>query len=82
MNVVSCLSFGLSRFFEYLVKMPPGCLPLEICLACPTGRRNQGRPRTQWMIYISCLDWEHLWGPMGRDGKRRWGVGDMGFSSG
>ena len=30
-----------------LYRMPPGHLPREVFLACPAGRRRQGRPRTR-----------------------------------
>jgi len=48
------------RWFGHLIRMPPGCLPLEVFRACPTGRRPRGRPRTRWRDYISHLAWEHL----------------------
>lgn len=45
-------------WYGHLIK-PPRCLPLEILRACPT-KRPQGRPRTCWKGYISCLSWEHI----------------------
>ena len=39
--------------------MPPGCLPVEVYQARPTGTRPQGR-RTRWSDYISELAWERL----------------------
>ena len=48
------------RWFGHLGRMPPGCLPLEVFQACPTGRIPWGRPRTRWRDYISFLAWEHL----------------------
>ncbi|KAI3359180.1 hypothetical protein L3Q82_002601 [Scortum barcoo] len=40
--------------------MPPGRLPREVFMACPTGRRPRGRPRTRWSDYVSQLAWERL----------------------
>jgi len=48
------------RWFGHLIRMPPGCLPLEVSRARLTGRRPRGRPRTRWRDYISHLAWEHL----------------------
>ena len=48
------------RWLGHLYQMPPGCLPREVFLACPTGRRPQGRPRTRWSDYVTRLDRERL----------------------
>jgi len=48
------------RWFGYLIRMPPGRLPLEVFRTRPTGRRPWGRPRTRCRDYISLLAWEHL----------------------
>ena len=48
------------RWFGHLVRMPPGCLPLEVFQARQTWRRPQGRPRIRWRDYISLLTWERL----------------------
>jgi len=48
------------RWFEHLIRMPPGRLPFEVFQAHPTGRRPRGRPRTCWEDYISHLAWERL----------------------
>ena len=45
---------------EHLYWMPPGRLPQEVFLACPTGRRPRGRPRACWSDYVTRLAWEHL----------------------
>lgn len=39
------------RWFERLIRMHPGRLPLEVFLTCSTGRRR----RTRWRDYISYL---------------------------
>ncbi|KAK3542722.1 hypothetical protein QTP70_000101 [Hemibagrus guttatus] len=44
--------------------MPPGRLPGEVFRACPTGKRQQGRPRTRWRDYVSRLAWERLRVPL------------------
>ncbi|XP_056892948.1 PVR cell adhesion molecule related 2 like isoform X5 [Takifugu flavidus] len=44
----------------HLVRMPPGRLPGEVFMACPSGRRPPGRPRTRWRDYVSRLVWECL----------------------
>ena len=43
-----------------MMRMPPGCLPREVFLARPTGRRPRGRPRTRWRDYISSLALDSL----------------------
>jgi len=40
------------RWFGHLIRMPPGCLPLEDFRARPIGRRPWGRHRTHWRDYI------------------------------
>lgn len=40
--------------------MSPGHHPVEIIHILQTGRRPQGRPRTQWREYLSNLAWECL----------------------
>ncbi len=49
------------RWFEHLVRMPPGHHPLEVFQAHPIGRRPRGRPKTHWRDYISHLAGERLW---------------------
>ena len=48
------------RWLGHLSRMPPGHLPLEVFLACPTGGRPWGRPRTHWSDYVTRLAWERL----------------------
>ena len=48
------------RWLGHLYRMPPGRLPREVFLACPTGRRPRGRPRTRWSDYVTRLAWERL----------------------
>ena len=48
------------RWLGHLCRMPPGHLPWEVFLACPTGRRPQGKPRTGWSDYVTRLAWERL----------------------
>ncbi|TWW62327.1 R2DM Retrovirus-related Pol polyprotein from type II retrotransposable element [Takifugu flavidus] len=48
----------------HLARMPSGCLPLEVFLTCPTGRRPRGWPRTRWRDYISRLAWERVGFPL------------------
>ena len=48
------------RWLGHLYQMPPGHLPREVFLACPTGRRPRGRPRTRWSDYVTQLAWESL----------------------
>jgi len=48
------------RWLGHLIRMPPGCLPLEVFWARPTGRRPWGKPRIHWRDYISHLAWERL----------------------
>lgn len=43
-----------------MVRMSPGHHPVEIIHILQTGRRPQGRPRTQWREYLSNLAWECL----------------------
>lgn len=43
------------RWFGKGIRMPPGCLPLEVFWARPTGRTPRGRPRTRWRDYTSVL---------------------------
>ena len=57
------------RWFGHLIRMPPGCLLVEVFEASPTGRRPRGRPRTRWRDYISLLTWERLGYP-----RRSWRV--------
>ena len=38
----------------------PEHLPWEVFLACPTGRRPRGRPRTRWSDYVTWLARERL----------------------
>ena len=53
-----CMERSQLRWFGHLMRMPPGRLPREVFLACPTGTR--GRPRTRWRDYISSLAWHRL----------------------
>ena len=39
------------RWLGHLYRMAPGCLPLEVFLACPTRRRPRGRLKTRWSDY-------------------------------
>ena len=48
------------RWLRHLYWMPPGRLPREVFLACPTRRRPRGRPRTCWSDYVTQLAWERL----------------------
>uniref|UniRef100_A0A671UNG7 Reverse transcriptase domain-containing protein n=2 Tax=Sparus aurata TaxID=8175 RepID=A0A671UNG7_SPAAU len=48
------------RWLGHLFRMPPGRLPREVFLACPSGRRPRGRPRTRWCDYVAQLAWERL----------------------
>ena len=48
------------RWLGHLVRMPPGCLPVKVFQARPTGRRPRGRPRTRWRDYVSWLALERL----------------------
>ena len=48
------------RWPGHLYRIPPGCLPREVFLACPTGRRPRGRPRTRWSDYVAWMAWERL----------------------
>ena len=48
------------RWLRHLCRMPPGRLPQEVFLACPTGRRPQGRPRRRWGDYVAPLAWERI----------------------
>ena len=48
------------RWLGHLYRMPPGRLPREVFLACPTVRRPRGRPWTHWSDYVSQLAWEHF----------------------
>lgn len=45
---------GQLSWFSRLIRMPPGCLPVEVFWARPTKRRPKDRPKTQ-------LVGEHLW---------------------
>lgn len=49
---------GVVRWFRDLIRMPSGCLILEVFQAGPPGRRPWGPPRTRWRDYISHLAWE------------------------
>ena len=60
MWVLRAFGFVTMRWFEHLVRMPPGSLPGEVFRSCPTGRRPLGRPRTRWRDYVSLLAWEGL----------------------
>ena len=42
-------------WFQLLIRMPPGHLPLEVFWAHAASRRPQGRSRTCWRDYISHL---------------------------
>lgn len=42
-------------WFGPLIRMPPGCLPLEVSQAGLTGRRSQGRTRSHWRDHLSHL---------------------------
>ena len=55
-----CVERSQLRWSRHLMSMPPGRQPREVFLACPTGRRPRGRPRTRWRDYISSLAWELL----------------------
>ena len=48
------------RWLGHLYTCTPGHLPREVFLACPTGRRPRGRPRTCWSDYVIQLAWEYL----------------------
>ena len=48
------------RWFGHLIRVPPGHLPPDVFLACPTGRMPLGRPRTCWKDYTSHRAREHL----------------------
>ena len=48
------------RWFGHLVGVLPGCFPLEVFRASPTGRKPWGRLKTCWRDYISLLPWESL----------------------
>ena len=48
-----CMERSQLRWFGHLMRMPQGRLPREVFLACPSGRRPMGRPRTKWRDYIS-----------------------------
>lgn len=55
---IKCLELdgaGVARWFRDLIRMPSGCLALEVFQADPPGRRPWG-PR--WRDYISHLAWE------------------------
>ena len=43
------------RWLGHLYQMPPGRLPREVFLACPAGRKPQGRPRTRWSDFVTRL---------------------------
>lgn len=51
------------RWFGNL--MPPGCLPLEVIWACPTGKMSQGILRIFWRDCASSVTWKHLGVPPG-----------------
>ena len=48
------------RWLGHLFRMSPGCLPREVFLVCPAGRRPRGRPRTRGCDYVAQLAWERL----------------------
>lgn len=48
------------RWFGFLMRKPPGDLPMEVLQARPTGRRPWGGPRTRRRGYISRLAWEYV----------------------
>ena len=50
-----CVKKSQLRWFEHLVRMPPGRLPREMFQERSAGKRPQGRPRTGWRDYISTL---------------------------
>lgn len=52
------------RWLRHFIRMPPGCLSLEIFWPCPPGSTVWGKPRTCWRDFISNLAWECL-----RDGN-------------
>lgn len=55
-----CVERSQLRWLGHLIRMPPGSLLFEVFLACTTGRRPRGRPRTCWRDYIIHLAWECL----------------------
>ena len=55
-----CVERRQLSWFGHLMRMPQWHLPREVFLACPTGRRPRGRPRTGLRDYISSLAWERL----------------------
>lgn len=50
--VVSWVGRRQLRWFRQLIKMHPGCLPVEVFWARSTGRRPWGRPRNGWRDLI------------------------------
>ena len=48
------------RWFEHLVRMPPGHLLKDVFQADQAMRRAKGRPRTRWRDLISTLAWKRL----------------------
>lgn len=46
-----------SQWKWYLIRMPPGRLPLEVFWASPAGMRPWGRPRTRWRDCVSFRAW-------------------------
>ena len=48
-----CVERSQLRWLGDLIRMPPGCLPLEVFWARPTRRRPWDRPRICWRDYIS-----------------------------
>lgn len=63
------------RCCRCLIKMSPGCLPLEAFRAPPTGRRPQGRSWSHWgdYLYISFGLWALWYLPSGTGKSQRKG---------
>lgn len=70
----SHLKVPVLRWFENLIRMPNGCLPLEVFQARPTERRPWGVQGLLEGLYIP-PGWGTPWDPLGEAGKCCWGEG-------
>lgn len=72
-ELLLCVKRSQLKWFGHLIRIPPGCLPLESFWA-PTGRRSQDSNRTYRWNYIFHLAWD-AWDPPGCAGKHCFGEG-------
>lgn len=56
-------SVEVVQTFKNCIRMPPGCLPLEIFQACPTGRRPRADPEHAGELIYLIWPWNTLGSP-------------------